>query len=431
MNGVASNFAGLVIPEPDVFRLSGDLEALADHRDPAEPGWSRILFSDAYSAGRRFVADLMSDAGLFVSQDDAGNIIGRLSGSGATGAIVTGSHTDTVRGGGRYDGTVGVIGAIEAVRVLRTAGVQLQHDLCVVDFLGEEPNPWGVSCLGSRALAGTLDSSMLEARDQSGKSLAQAMTDSGINPDSIKGASWKPGDVHAFLELHIEQGPVLERMGVQIGVVTGIVGIVRFVARFRGQSNHAGTTPMPDRHDALCAAAEVIMLVEQLARCGNGVATVGRVLVEPGSINVVPGQTNLWVEVRSISTQWMEETLQAVEDGARTASARRGVSVEFDGISFEPPTPVPNKIRGMLNAVAEEIGVRAIEIPSGAEHDARQLAQIAPIGMIFVPSRGGLSHCAEEWSDPNQISVGVHVLTCALVALDGIDRSSLNEGVFV
>src|SRR6202165_4517160 len=294
------------MPAIDLGRLQDDLAGLAEFHDPDSPGWTRRVFSAPYIRSREWVARRMSEAGLKVTRDTAGNLVGTLAG-GRGPALVTGSHTDTVSGGGRFDGPVGVLGAIEVARCIRDSGRKLRHELRVVDFLGEEPNDFGLSCVGSRAVAGTLTADHLATRDPSGRTLGEALASTGSDPQRIVEAAWARDSVSAFVELHIEQGPVLEQARVPIGIVSGIAGIERVVATFDGQADHAGTTPMGTRHDALCAAADAVLAIERLAAQGEGgVGTAGRIEVLPGALNVIPAQAQLWAEFRSVDGAWLD-----------------------------------------------------------------------------------------------------------------------------
>jgi beta-ureidopropionase / N-carbamoyl-L-amino-acid hydrolase len=412
------DLAGLA-PDPD--RLAADLAALADYREPDAPGWTREVFSDPYRSERDWVRDRMREAGLQVRVDAAGNVVGRLAGT-SPGAppLVTGSHTDTVHGGGRFDGVVGVLGGIEVARRLRETGTRLTRDLFVIDFLGEEANGFGISCLGSRALAGVLTGEHLSRRDASGRRLGDALAGFGADPDRALGLAWRPGSVHAYLELHIEQGPVLERRGTALGVVTAIAGIERLLATFDGRADHAGTTPMTERRDALAAAAQAVLTIERTA-CGapvHAVSTTGRIESLPGAFNVVPEQARLWAEVRSVDAGWLggvkRRLAQEIADGA----AARGVTAMVEWLTDQDPVPTTPTVRDHIGRTADELGIDWTPIPSGAGHDAAHMTPLGPLGMIFIPSRGGRSHVPEEWTDLADIAVGVHTLAATLLRLD-------------
>jgi N-carbamoyl-L-amino-acid hydrolase len=409
---------------PDLDRVASDFEVLASFSDPDAPGWTRRVFSSFDRAGRQWVAERMEQAGLRVEVDAAANLIGRLPGAGAVGSIVTGSHTDTVRGGGRFDGICGVLGAIEAVRCLGELGAQLSHDLVVVDFLGEEPNDFGLSCVGSRAIAGALEESHLALVGPDGQNLADAIAAAGGQPDKLAGARW-PADLHCYLELHIEQGPILERAGIPIGIVTGIAGIHRLLARIVGQPDHAGTTPMDLRRDALLGAAEAALMVERLG--SGGVATTGRLESRPGALNVVPAEADLWAEARSTDKEWLEAFGRDFTEALEAIAARRQLSSSLSWLSQSAPVPVTPWVADAIAAAASSRGVEALEIPSGAGHDASHMARLGPMGMIFVPSRGGRSHCPEEWTDIAQVGAGIAVLAEAMVILDNREEAAPGE----
>jgi N-carbamoyl-L-amino-acid hydrolase len=405
-------------PAVDVTRLQADLAGLAEFREPDQPGWTRRVFSDPYLRSRAWLAARMEDAGLEVRNDAAGNLIGTLSGSGGGPAIVTGSHTDSVAGGGRFDGPVGVLGAVEVARCLQGRGGGLVHDFRVVDFCGEEPNDFGISCVGSRAIAHMLTDAHLGLREPSGRILAEALTAAGGDPARIADAAWSAGEVHAFVELHIEQGPVLEAAGVPIGIVSGISGIERVKVTFTGQAGHAGTTPMGSRHDALCAAAETILALEQLASNGGGVGTVGRVVALPGALNVIPDQVELWAEFRHVTAGWLDALRRELEQAVIDAGRRRGVDAAVLTLSRTEPVQASELVRAAMTQAVAELELESLVLPSGAGHDTVQMARLGPVGMLFVPSIGGRSHCPEEATAPADLDAGVRALLATVLALD-------------
>ena len=406
-------------PSVDLARFQAELAALAEFRDPDSPGWTRRVFSGPYVRSREWVAGRMRDAGLEVRLDTAGNLIGTLAGGGRS-ALVTGSHTDTVAGGGRFDGPLGVLGAIEVARCIRDSGRKLRHELRVVDFLGEEPNDFGLSCVGSRAVAGTLTADHLATRDPSGRTLAEALEAAGSDPMRIDEAAWAANTVGAFVELHIEQGPVLEQAGVPVGVVSGIAGIERVVATFDGQADHAGTTPMGTRHDALCAAADAVLAVERLA-CegqGAGVGTAGRIEALPGALNVVPARVQLWVEFRSVDDAWLDSQRRAFEQAVSEAGRKRGVGATVKRLSRTEPVVTSAEVRTAMTEAIGSLGLDYALLPSGAGHDTVQISRLGPVGMLFVPSVGGRSHCPEEMTSPEHLEAGVAALLATLLVLD-------------
>jgi N-carbamoyl-L-amino-acid hydrolase len=409
--------------EPVVARVESDLTELSEMRAPEHPGWTREVFSDPYRCSRDWISAKMRSAGLEVRPDRAGNVVGVLPGrSPAAPALVTGSHTDTVKGGGRFDGTVGVLGALEVARRLRESGVQLTRDLVVVDFLGEESNDWGLSCLGSRAVAGELLDADLDRRDGSGHRLGEQYARFGLDPSAVLAERWLTQlPVHGYVELHIEQGPLLEDKGAAIGVVTAIAGIERLMASFEGRPDHAGTRPMHDRRDAMVAAAHAVLAVHREG-CGapaHGVATATQVVNSLHAPNVVPASVQLRAEMRSIDVGWLETTKKRLAQDILTQAQALGVDVTFDWTSDNSVVPSAPSIQDTIAQAAARAGLTWEAVPSGATHDAAHIARWCPMGMIFVPSRAGRSHCPEEWTDIADIAAGVRALGDTLRILDG------------
>lgn len=407
---------------PDADRVAHAIASLAGaFTESAEPGWTRRVFSDAYRASREWTLALMRDAGLEARIDPAGNVIGVLPGRNRSAPpLMTGSHTDTVHGGGRFDGIVGVIGAVEVARRLRESGQQLERDLVVVDFLGEEANPFGVSCVGSRSIAGLLDAEHLERTDEEGRRLGDVMTGFGLDPAAALAQAWRPGSLHGYVELHVEQGPVLAASGTSIGVVTAIAGIERLFARFTGRADHAGTMPMTMRHDALAAAAAAVVAIEREG-CGapvHGVSTVGRIESGPGAFNIVPDEARVWAELRSTEGEWLSGARGRVVEAIGAEASRRGVDLVVEWLNDQEPVRADPLVQDVIGAAADSLGLPWQAIPSGAGHDAAHLAHLGPMGMIFVPSIGGRSHCPEELSETADIVEGIHVLAATLVAMD-------------
>jgi N-carbamoyl-L-amino-acid hydrolase len=396
-------------------RLGADLDELATFVDAELGQWSRPVFSEPYRASRDWVAKRMTDAGLQVRVDPAGNVIGTLAGCTGGRYLATGSHTDTVRNGGRFDGIVGVLAGIETARRLRETDTRLDHDLLVVDFLGEEPNDHGVSCIGSRAVAGLVSREYLAMPDSDGLTLGERLP----GCSQLDRARWSGSQLAGFVEVHVEQGPVLERDGADIGVVTAIAGIERAVATFYGRPDHAGTAPMSERRDALMAAAEAVLTVEQIG-CSqpDAVATVGRIESQPGALNIVPSWARIWAELRSVEQPWLDRVQYDLTARITELAQARGVDVEVGWLNDQPPIPTASSVQGTIAAAAQAIGYRWRAMPSGAGHDAAHLAVLAPTGMIFVPSRAGRSHCPEEWTDLAAVCAGAHTLAATLVAMD-------------
>lgn len=417
----------------DADRLWGDLMALAEITDPQRP-YTRRSFSPTFLRGRAWLADRYRDAGLTVRVDAAGNLIGRRAGSAADApAIVVGSHSDSVPGGGRFDGIAGVVAGLEVARALADGGIALAHPLEVVDFLAEEPSEFGVSCIGSRAVAGLLDAGHLAMTAPGGETLAQAIERTGGDPARIGAA--RRADIGAFLELHIEQGPVLEARGIDLGIVTAIVGITRVEIRFAGEAAHAGTVPMNARRDAAVAAAEAVLAVRDLARGfadrgeGHFVATCGVCEILPNASNVVPGQARVVVDARSERAEAMsafvarlEAALQAIARGNDVALAA------FRIVSGNDPAACDAALQRVLQESAERAGYSSLRMASGAGHDAAYVAHVAPAAMLFVPSRGGRSHCPEEWTGQAELAAGAQVMLEAVRRIDGAPGSGVEAG---
>ena len=313
-----------------------------------------------------------------------------------------------------------MLGAIEAVEALRRAGVTLNRDLYVVDFLGEEPNEFGISCVGSRSIAGILLPEHLDMTGASGQTMGNTLTAVGLDPQAALRNAWAPGSLHAYIELHIEQGPLLEQSGHEIGVVTAIAGIDRLMAKFIGRSDHAGATPMDARLDALTAAAAAVLTIEREG-CGapvHGVATTGRIESYPGSFNVVPSEARLWAELRSTDSEWLSGAKGRLAQEIGLEANRRGVSHMIEWLTDQDAVPTAPAIRDVIAASTDRLGHTWAPVPSGAGHDAAHMVHLGPMGMIFIPSTGGRSHCAEEFTPTADIVRGIRVLAETLSELD-------------
>jgi len=405
----------------DADRLWSDVMALAEITDPEHP-YTRRSFSPLFLQGRAWLAKRFADAGLAVRIDTAGNLIGRLDGADPSlGLIAIGSHSDTVPSGGRFDGIAGLATGLEVVRSL--AGMRLGHAIEVIDFLAEEPSEYGLSCVGSRGMVGALDASMLDLTEPGGEKLRDALRRVGGDPDRLEAS--RRQDIKAFLELHIEQGIVLESRSLDVGVVTSIVGIHRIEIVFEGAADHAGTTPMALRHDALVAAANTVAAVrriaEQLAAEGpdHFVATVGILSVEPGASNVVPARCRLVIDARSTNSALTRRFVEAVErDSATYAAAAHVERTSLVTLSDAPPIACDPVLREALRRGAQELGLGETDLASGAGHDAAFMSRICPSAMIFVPCRNGKSHAPEEWADREAIARGAAVVLQAVKTLD-------------
>jgi hydantoinase/carbamoylase family amidase len=401
--------------------VNGQIEQLAEiNSDPAAGGITREVFTADYMTANEYVSDLMREAGLTVRGDPFGNLFGRLEGADPSAlAVLTGSHIDTTLNAGAYDGVLGVLGAIEAVRQLSAEGLP-RRSIEVVVFAGEEPR-FGSGCIGSRVLTGQLSRADLDAmKDRSGVSIAEAMRDVGLDPDRVGEACLDASGVMAFVELHIEQGSVLERLGVPIGVVTHIAAPHDMVVTIRGAAAHAGATPMDARRDALAGAVEAAVELERLGRespSGTTVATVGAISALPGAINVIPGEAELKVDIRDRDLAARDAVADAFLAALHAITERRGLELEIATIARDTPVECSPVIVDAATTACRELGVEYTEITSGAYHDAMLMSAKVPVGMIFVPSVNGISHSPHEYTEPDDIDRGVRVLAGTLRGL--------------
>lgn len=400
-------------------RVNRILEDLQTFGGTGDGGTTRLAYSDHDLAARDFARGLMEDAGLTVTVDLAGNLVGHLPGRlGESSPIVIGSHLDSVPQGGSYDGQVGTAGALEVALSLRDQGIEPDHPLEVTVFQNEEGGK-----TGSRALVGRVEPFELDIETASGFSIAEGVRRLGGDPGRIHEARRRPGSIHGFLELHIEQGAVLERAETQIGVVEGIVGIRRWNVDVMGSANHAGTTPMDQRTDALVGASELIVAIRDIASStpGRQVATVGRISVEPGAPNVIPGAARFTLEIRDLSMDTIDQVFQAIQAVAQEADRSKGLHTRFERFYESLGAPTDPRLRQLVEDSATAAGFSTLRMPSGAGHDAQSMAELGPVGMVFVPSRAGISHSPDEWTAPDDVARGTEVLFHTLVAMDTAD----------
>jgi N-carbamoyl-L-amino-acid hydrolase len=398
-------------------RMEQRIKTLGEFGTNPEGGVSRVAFSDADLAGRAYIMDLMREAGLSVRVDTAGNIIGRREGSEADlPVIMFGSHIDSVPGGGNYDGDVGVIGAIEVVQLFKENGISTRHPLEVVSFTDEEGG-----LTGSRAMIGKLSDSTLEVMSHSGMTIRDGIRNVGGDPNRLDLAERKPGELLAFIELHIEQGAFLDEENIDIGVVEGIVGIRWWDVTVEGFANHAGTTPMNKRWDAMVSAAELTLAINHVATTmpGRQVATVGRIRAEPGAPNVIPGEVVLSLEIRDLDARKIQQVFERIQVEAKQIADVRFTPIRFSEIDVaSPPAPTDQQMRRIISSSADELGMSFKLMPSGAGHDAQDMTHIAPTGMIFVPSVNGVSHSPKEFTSPEDMANGASVLLKTVLAID-------------
>lgn len=379
---------------------------------------TRLVFSIKELRSRQVLIHLMRQAGLKIHVDAIGNIFGRLDGADPKApALLAGSHLDTVIHGGKYDGPVGVIGALEAVRTIRENKIPLRAPLEVVCFIGEESSRFGFSTLGSSLVAGEVQpKDLTNAVDAQGTKLADVLSSLGISPRNLFRLARDPKSMKAYLELHIEQGPILEAKAKRIGLVTSIAAPSRFKVIFAGRADHSGTTPMEMRKDALVAAAQLIEYVEKICRKfssmekGRVVGTVGAMKIEPGVINAVPGRAELSIDIRSTSAPAKDKVARLVKQRGAAIARDRGIAIEVLNIRAEDPVPLDKRLLRVTRQLCDEKAIDYEIMPSGAGHDAMQMAKITPAGMIFIPSRRGISHNPLEWTDPDDIALGAQLL---------------------
>lgn len=410
-------------------RLWSTIEKLSEFGRPAgtgfEGGVTRLGFSEVDLAARAWLTQLMRDSGLAVRMDQAGNIFGRRPGSENLPVLLFGSHIDSVMNGGNFDGDVGTLGALEVIRALNDAGVRTRHPLEVVIWSDEEGNHFGRGEIGSAAAAGVIEADLLDRRGADGKTLADWLRRYGQDPARLSEARIPGSALAGYLELHIEQGGVLDDRKIQIGVVQGIVGIFQWTCTAVGFANHAGTTPMDRRQDALAAAARATLAVrdEVKSEPGRQVGTVGYARVEPGAPNIVPGKVEFPVQLRDLDERKALAIWARIEKRFAQVAAEEQVSIGCVPAQTTKPALTHPSFQGDIRAAAQAAGYTTLDLPSGAGHDAQNIASLTQIGMIFVPSRGGISHSPREYSSPEDVANGAEVLYRTVLSSDArLDR---------
>jgi ureidoglycolate amidohydrolase len=410
----------------DRDRLLSDLETLASFSDDTPPGISRLVFAAADQKGRVWLKAQCRAAGLTVREDAVGNMFARWAGARPElAAIGTGSHIDAIPHSGKFDGTVGVLGGLEAIRALQQSGFEPERSIELLLFTAEEPTRFGLGCLGSRMLSGGLDSTAdTRLKDSEGSTLAQLRAAAGFE-GSLDQVRLQDGYYAAFVELHIEQGPLLEKEGLAVGIVTSISAPAALRITVEGEGGHAGGVLMPDRKDAFCAAAEMVLAIEERALATGSVdtcATVGKCHIYPGAVNSIPSRVEMEADIRDTDEQRRNRVLREIEQACAHVAARRKVQVRVNHINADAPAACsPRIIEAMVEAAAEH-GLAYKKMVSRAYHDSLFMARIAPVGMVFIPCRGGVSHRPDEYSAPQEIENGVKVLA------SGLARLSLSEG---
>ncbi|MBO9521348.1 MAG: Zn-dependent hydrolase [Nocardioidaceae bacterium] len=408
-------------PQADPERLWSTLQTMAALSEPGG-GVTRLAYTRLERAAHEQFAAWMSDTGCEVRVDSAGNTIATRPGRNDGPAVGTGSHLDSVYHGGRFDGIAGTMAAVEVARLLHESGTVTELPLRFVAFAAEEGARFGQACCGSKLAAGLSARAELdERRDRDGISLADAMRSVGIDPDRAAASAWDPGEWSAFVELHVEQGSVLETARVDVGVVDLISGSTRIELTVLGQASHTGGTPMRGRADALAAAAEAVLIAERLAldpRHRGTRASVGRMVVEPGSITTIPGRVTFSLDVRDVDADRQRLAVAEIVARLRAACLRRGTRLEARLLADTSAVVLPDWVRNEVTAAATELALPYRVLTSGASHDAQMVNRVVPTAMIFVPSRHGLSHVPEEWTEPAQLAVGTDLLAASMLRLD-------------
>ena len=408
----------------DIATLQREIDDLATISEQPAPVVTRVLFSDADLRAREFVKRLCREAGLNLREDAVGNIFARWPGkNSALPPVATGSHIDAIPNAGRYDGVVGVLGGIEAIRALRRAGFQPERAIELIVFTAEEPTRFGIGCLGSRLLSGVLTPEKAAAlRDREGKSLDHWRHQAGFAEQPLASVQLAEGCYSAFVELHIEQGPLLEQEDLPIGIVEKIAAPATLHVELTGEGGHAGAVLMLNRRDALLAGAEIALAVERAVTSTGSpdtVGTTGVFRIEPGAVNSVPCLAHLEIDVRDTQAKTRDAALREIERAADEICLRRSVGLQLKTLNADPPAICDQAVVETVTKVCEDLHLRARRMISRAYHDSLFMAQVCPTTMIFIPCRGGVSHRPDEYSSPEQIRAGVAVLAETLRRIAG------------
>jgi ureidoglycolate amidohydrolase len=408
----------------DAARLQREIDELSLFSEQPPPVVTRVLFSEADLQGRDYVKSLFREAGLLVREDAVGNIFARWEGRDKSlPPLATGSHIDAIPNAGKYDGVVGVLGAVEAVRGLKKSGFTPSRSIECIVFTAEEPTRFGLGCLGSRLMAGILSGKRIAGlRDAEGRDLEYWRSRAGMPSGDATAVRVPAGAYSGFIELHIEQGPILEQRGMDIGIVEKIAAPASLRLQLTGVGGHAGAVLMPDRHDALLAGAEIALAVEKAALASGSADTVGTTgvfRIEPGAVNSVPRRAALEIDLRDTQLAARDAALKKIESAATEICKRRGVDLKLERINADAPAICDTALAQAVADACAESGASSIRMVSRAYHDSLFMARICPVSMIFIPCRGGVSHRPDEYSSPQQIATGANVLAAALRRLTG------------
>jgi ureidoglycolate amidohydrolase len=403
--------------------LATEIEELATISEAEPPAVTRIVFSPTDLKAREWFIARCEKAGLAVRQDAIGNIFARWAGSEPNApAVGTGSHIDAIPNAGKYDGVVGVLGGLEAIRSLQRTGFRPKHSIELLMFTSEEPTRFGIGCLGSRLLSGTMTpDAARKLVDKEGASLEEVRCNAGYRPP-LEEVKLPHGYYKAFVELHIEQGPLLEQKNVPLGIVTSIAAPASFRVSIEGAGGHAGAVLMPDRRDALCAAAELILAIEDAAKTTGAVdtvATVGICEVFPGAVNSIPSRVSLTLDIRETDLTRRDAVMREIETAKKTIATKRQVSIREQVVNADAPAHCASEITEALSRSCAKYGFASMPMVSRAYHDSLFMSRVAPVAMLFIPSRNGFSHRPDEYASPEDIARGVLVLAETLAALAG------------
>lgn len=407
----------------DQDRLVGELEKLATFSDAPEPAVTRILFSPTELAARAYIRQLMREAGLTVREDGVGNIFGRWTGAQPDlPPVATGSHIDAIPFSGRFDGTVGVLGGVEAVRALKQVGFQPERSIELIMFTSEEPTRFGLGCLGSRALTGSLTPDQLaKLHDNKGRSFVEVRNSAGYQ-QNLDEVAIKPGTYDAFIELHIEQGPQLEQANLPIGLVTSIAAPATMRVTLDGEGGHAGAVLMPGRRDALAAASALVLAVEQAAFSTgrrDSVATVGLMQIHPGAVNSIPSHVVMEIDIRDTAQAPRDSMVAFIQAALEKIAAKRQIQYAVEMLNADPPSQSGAELLKMTRKACDKLHLEYMELVSRAYHDTLFMSKICPTAMIFIPCKNGYSHRPEEYASPLQIQRGVRLLAQTLADVSG------------
>ncbi|ASJ52380.1 Zn-dependent hydrolase [Brevibacillus formosus] len=382
-------------------------------------GITRLSFTPEERAAKDLVTGFMKEAGLTVREDEIGNLIGRKEGKNpAAPVVLVGSHIDSVPNGGDYDGPLGVLAGVEVLQTMQEQGIETEHPIEVIAFTDEEGTRFGYGMIGSRGIAGLIKRDELEQADKNGVTIAEAMRQTGLDPDRTSLAARTPGSVKAYVELHIEQGKVLESRGLSVGIVTGVAGPLWLNFVLEGEAGHAGATPMNLRRDPMAAAAQVMLAIEEEAgRTGTSVGTVGRLQAFPGGVNVIPGRVEFSLDLRDVDEAIRDEVEQRIYKRAKAICAERNVTLKVELLQRIAPAVCSDDIQHAVAEACEAEGLEAFRLPSGAGHDCMQLVELCPVGMIFARSKDGISHNPAEFTTKEDCANGAQVLYRTVLSL--------------